>query len=103
MLARDVAINVVRKDDKARVRILIRPKLQIATKPSDQDGAALPRLREVVCTLNDSKFAVLTAGDNFNDSGFFEVELRGGQPGNTINVAWTDVAGNKGQGSSVLK
>jgi hypothetical protein len=101
MLARDVAINVIRKDDKTRVRILIRPKLQVATKPGD--SAPLPHLREVVCTLNDDKFAVLTVGDNFNDSGFFEVELHGGQPGNTINVAWTDVAGNKGQGSSVLK
>lgn len=103
MLARDVAVNAVRKEGTTRVRVLIRPKLQVFTKPADRSGAVLPQLREVTCTLNDKNVAVLTAGQNFGENGFFELELRGGQPGDAIGVAWVDAGGNKGRGSAVLK
>jgi hypothetical protein len=108
MLARDAAINATRKDDSARVRVLIRPKLQVAIKNGGiknggKNGETLAPLREVICTLNDATVAVLTAGHNFNDSGYFELELRGSKAGDAFNVSWVDVAGNKGRGGVVLK
>jgi hypothetical protein len=105
MLARDVAINAVTKDEGTRVRVLIRPKLQVAVKNRGKNGNgdAPPPLREIVCTLNGASVAVLSAGKNFGDSGFFELELRGGKPGDAIDVAWVDIAGNKGRGGAVLK
>jgi hypothetical protein len=103
MLARDAAINATRKDDSARVRVLIRPKLQVAIKNGGKNGETLAPLREAICTLNDATVAVLTAGHNFNDSGYFELELRGSKAGDAFNVSWVDVAGNKGRGGVVLK
>src|ERR1700719_825447 len=103
MLARDAAVNVTRKDDSARIRVLIRPKLQVAIKNGGKNDETPAPLREVICTLNNATVAVLTAGRNFNDNGYFELELRGSKPGDAFNVSWVDVAGNKGRGGVVLK
>ena len=103
MFARDVAVKATRNDGATRVRVLIRPKLQVLTNRAEQTGSALAQLREIVCTLNDNKVAILAVGQNFNDSGFFEVELRGGNPGDAVNISWVDAEGNKGQRGVVLK
>jgi sulfur-oxidizing protein SoxZ len=90
--------------DVTEVKALMRHPMETGLR-KDAEGNAIPAhfIEEVIAKCNDK--VVLTGhwGASISANPFLAFQFKGGKPGDTVSVEWTDNQGQKDFGEAVIK
>ncbi|MDA0977962.1 MAG: thiosulfate oxidation carrier complex protein SoxZ [Proteobacteria bacterium] len=104
MSDKPVKIRGRAKNGVAEIKCLMPHPMETGTR-KDADGAFIPAhyIETVVCKHNGKEVMTAEWGASVSKDPYFAFTVRNAQPGDIIEVSWTDNQGQSSSGELVLK
>jgi sulfur-oxidizing protein SoxZ len=103
-MAGKIKIRAQRQGDVTEVKALMRHPMETGLR-KDQAGAAIPAhfIKEVAVTHGDRVVMQAHWGAAVSANPFLGVRFKGGEPGDTVRVTWTDNLGETDEGETTIR
>jgi sulfur-oxidizing protein SoxZ len=100
-----IRIRSKRKNGHTQIRTLIVHPMETGRNKDKKTGVLIPAnfIQQLTVKVNDKVVASLNTGASISKNPYFAFQIKGGYPGDVINISWLDNLGNSDTAESVIK
>lgn len=100
-----IRIRSKRKAGHTQIRTLIAHPMETGRNKDKATGELIPAefIQQLTVKVNDKVVAILDTGASISKDPYFAFQIRGGYPGDVIQISWLDNLGHSDSAESTIK